>query len=150
LASQGRNQPLRNVRLLGDQCEEGSQDKDGDRERHCDRRTRLASRQSRKKPKDAVQPGLPNEFDRQPANWVQLICELQRDWLREATVPGFAEIIVRRCFFALTNQCFSGRPLCAVGCSEITAGIRHLPSQLTSRSKGIGQCLGSVLPKGHR
>jgi hypothetical protein len=50
-------QPLRNVRLLGDQYEEGSQDKDGGRERHSDRHTRLASRQSRKKPKDAVQPG---------------------------------------------------------------------------------------------
>jgi len=28
-----------------------------------------------------------------PTSWVQLICELQRDWLREATVPGFAEIV---------------------------------------------------------
>lgn len=28
-----------------------------------------------------------------PTTWVQLICELQRDWNREATVPGFAEIL---------------------------------------------------------
>ena len=28
-----------------------------------------------------------------PIGWVQLICELQRDWRREATVPGFAEIL---------------------------------------------------------
>lgn len=28
-----------------------------------------------------------------PTTWVQLICELQRDWSREATVPGFAEIL---------------------------------------------------------
>ena len=28
-----------------------------------------------------------------PTGWVQLICELQRDWNREATVPGFAEIL---------------------------------------------------------
>ena len=28
-----------------------------------------------------------------PTSWVQLICELQRDWNREATVPGFAEIV---------------------------------------------------------
>lgn len=29
----------------------------------------------------------------QPTTWVQLICELQRDWNREATVPGFADIL---------------------------------------------------------
>jgi nicotinamidase-related amidase len=29
----------------------------------------------------------------QPTSWVQLICELQRDWNREATVPGFADIV---------------------------------------------------------
>ena len=29
----------------------------------------------------------------QPTGWVQLICELQRDWNREKTVPGFAEIV---------------------------------------------------------
>jgi len=29
----------------------------------------------------------------QPTSWVQLICELQRDWNREKTVPGFAEIL---------------------------------------------------------
>jgi nicotinamidase-related amidase len=29
----------------------------------------------------------------QPASWVQLICELQRDWNRSATVPGFSEIL---------------------------------------------------------
>jgi nicotinamidase-related amidase len=28
-----------------------------------------------------------------PITWVQLICELQRDWLRGETVPGFAEIL---------------------------------------------------------
>lgn len=28
-----------------------------------------------------------------PTSWVQLICELQRDWNRTATVPGFAEIV---------------------------------------------------------
>lgn len=28
-----------------------------------------------------------------PTTWVQLICELQRDWNREATVPGFADIV---------------------------------------------------------
>ncbi|WP_113049208.1 hydrolase [Agrobacterium tumefaciens] len=28
-----------------------------------------------------------------PITWIQLACELQRDWAREATVPGFAEIV---------------------------------------------------------
>jgi nicotinamidase-related amidase len=28
-----------------------------------------------------------------PTTWVQLICELQRDWNRKATVPGFSEIL---------------------------------------------------------
>ncbi|MGN6706326.1 MAG: hydrolase [Rhodanobacter sp.] len=28
-----------------------------------------------------------------PTGWVQLICELQRDWNREATLPGFGEIL---------------------------------------------------------
>jgi nicotinamidase-related amidase len=28
-----------------------------------------------------------------PVSWVQLICELQRDWNREKTVPGFANIL---------------------------------------------------------
>jgi len=28
-----------------------------------------------------------------PTSWVQLICELQRDWNRKATVAGFAEIL---------------------------------------------------------
>jgi nicotinamidase-related amidase len=28
-----------------------------------------------------------------PTSWVQLICELQRDWNRQKTVPGFAEIL---------------------------------------------------------
>jgi nicotinamidase-related amidase len=28
-----------------------------------------------------------------PASWVQVICELQRDWSRRATVPGFSEIL---------------------------------------------------------
>ena len=29
----------------------------------------------------------------QPTSWVQLICELQRDWQREETAPRFAEIV---------------------------------------------------------
>lgn len=29
----------------------------------------------------------------QPTSWVQLICELQRDWARSATVPKFSEIL---------------------------------------------------------
>ncbi|WP_233804226.1 hydrolase [Paraburkholderia sp. HP33-1] len=28
-----------------------------------------------------------------PTSWVQLICELQRDWNREKSVPGFADIL---------------------------------------------------------
>ncbi|MDG4893602.1 hydrolase [Mesorhizobium sp. WSM4976] len=28
-----------------------------------------------------------------PVSWVQFACELQRDWLREKTAPGFAEIV---------------------------------------------------------
>ncbi|MGH8159984.1 MAG: hydrolase [Rhodanobacter sp.] len=28
-----------------------------------------------------------------PVSWVQLVCELQRDWNREKTVDGFAEIV---------------------------------------------------------
>src|SRR5579863_4433234 len=28
-----------------------------------------------------------------PTSWVQLICELQRDWNRKGTVPGFADIL---------------------------------------------------------
>ncbi len=28
-----------------------------------------------------------------PVSWIQLACELQRDWNREETVPGFAEIV---------------------------------------------------------
>jgi nicotinamidase-related amidase len=28
-----------------------------------------------------------------PASWVQVICELQRDWNRRVTVPGFSEIL---------------------------------------------------------
>jgi nicotinamidase-related amidase len=28
-----------------------------------------------------------------PTSWVQLICELQRDWNRDATVPGFSDIL---------------------------------------------------------
>jgi nicotinamidase-related amidase len=28
-----------------------------------------------------------------PTSWVQVICELQRDWNRTDTVPGFAEIL---------------------------------------------------------
>ncbi|KQV14883.1 amidase [Rhizobium sp. Root1203] len=30
-----------------------------------------------------------------PVSWVQLICELQRDWNREETVPGFADILFK-------------------------------------------------------
>lgn len=29
----------------------------------------------------------------QPVSWVQVACELQRDWAREATVPTFADIL---------------------------------------------------------
>ena len=29
----------------------------------------------------------------QPVSWIQLACELQRDWNREATTTGFAEIV---------------------------------------------------------
>jgi nicotinamidase-related amidase len=29
----------------------------------------------------------------QPVSWVSLICELQRDWNRKETVPGFSEIL---------------------------------------------------------
>jgi nicotinamidase-related amidase len=29
----------------------------------------------------------------QPASWIQLVCELQRDWQRELTAPRFAEIV---------------------------------------------------------
>ncbi|HXJ38382.1 MAG TPA: hydrolase [Bryobacteraceae bacterium] len=28
-----------------------------------------------------------------PTSWVQVICELQRDWLRKETVPGFIDIL---------------------------------------------------------
>jgi nicotinamidase-related amidase len=28
-----------------------------------------------------------------PVSWIQLACELQRDWKRDATAPGFAEIV---------------------------------------------------------
>lgn len=28
-----------------------------------------------------------------PVSWVQLLCELQRDWNRERTTPGFADIL---------------------------------------------------------
>lgn len=29
----------------------------------------------------------------QPISWVQLACELQRDWNRTSTAPGFGEIV---------------------------------------------------------
>ncbi|MEO8777138.1 MAG: isochorismatase family protein, partial [Rhodanobacter sp.] len=29
----------------------------------------------------------------QPVSWIQLACELQRDWLRKETAAGFAEIV---------------------------------------------------------
>ena len=28
-----------------------------------------------------------------PTCWVQIICELQRDWNREKTIPEFADIL---------------------------------------------------------
>ncbi len=31
---------------------------------------------------------------KKPTTWVQLICELQRDWNRERTVPAFSEILI--------------------------------------------------------
>ena len=44
---------------------------------------------------DAHRAGLERivQAGAKPISWVQLICELQRDWLREDTVPGFAEIL---------------------------------------------------------
>ncbi|QUD88653.1 hydrolase [Phenylobacterium montanum] len=43
----------------------------------------------------AHQAGLLRLFQAgaQPTSWVQLICELQRDWNRVETVPGFSEIL---------------------------------------------------------
>jgi nicotinamidase-related amidase len=45
--------------------------------------------------KVAHQAGLLRLFQAgaQPTSWVQLICELQRDWNREGAVPGFSEIL---------------------------------------------------------
>ncbi len=31
----------------------------------------------------------------QPTSWIQLICELQRDWARTETVPGFSDIVFK-------------------------------------------------------
>ena len=44
---------------------------------------------------DAHRAGLDRimQAGAKPTTWVQLACELQRDWLREKTVPGFAEIV---------------------------------------------------------
>jgi nicotinamidase-related amidase len=44
---------------------------------------------------DAHRAGLERivQAGAQPAGWVQIACELQRDWLRERTVPGFADIV---------------------------------------------------------
>lgn len=44
---------------------------------------------------EAHRAGLQRIFQAgaQPISWIQLACELQRDWAREATVPGFAEIV---------------------------------------------------------
>jgi hypothetical protein len=28
-----------------------------------------------------------------PVSWIQLVCELQRDWNRETTAASFAEIV---------------------------------------------------------
>lgn len=43
----------------------------------------------------AHQAGLERIFQAggKPTSWVQVICELQRDWNRTDTVPGFAEIL---------------------------------------------------------
>lgn len=43
----------------------------------------------------AHQAGLLRLFQAgaKPTSWVQLICELQRDWNRVETVPGFSEIL---------------------------------------------------------
>jgi nicotinamidase-related amidase len=30
-----------------------------------------------------------------PVSWIQVACELQRDWNRAATAQGFAEIVLR-------------------------------------------------------
>ncbi|GGP24857.1 hydrolase [Silvimonas amylolytica] len=44
---------------------------------------------------EAHQAGLERlvQAGARPTSWVQLICELQRDWNREKTVPGFADIL---------------------------------------------------------
>lgn len=44
---------------------------------------------------EAHRAGLQRIFQAggKPTGWVQLICELQRDWNREATVPRFADIV---------------------------------------------------------
>jgi nicotinamidase-related amidase len=44
---------------------------------------------------DAHRAGLDRiiQAGAKPTSWVQLVCELQRDWNRAATVPGFSDII---------------------------------------------------------
>jgi nicotinamidase-related amidase len=44
---------------------------------------------------EAHRAGLERIFQAgaQPTSWVQLICELQRDWQREKTVPKFSQIV---------------------------------------------------------
>jgi nicotinamidase-related amidase len=44
---------------------------------------------------EAHRAGLERIFQAgaKPTSWVQLICELQRDWQRKETVPGFADIL---------------------------------------------------------
>jgi nicotinamidase-related amidase len=44
---------------------------------------------------DAHRAGLERiiQAGAKPTGWVQLICELQRDWAREETIPGFSEIV---------------------------------------------------------
>jgi nicotinamidase-related amidase len=45
--------------------------------------------------REAHQAGLERilQAGGQPTSWVQLICELQRDWKRKETVPTFAQIL---------------------------------------------------------
>ena len=44
---------------------------------------------------DAHRAGLERivQAGAKPTSWVQLICELQRDWLRKETVPSFVDIL---------------------------------------------------------
>jgi nicotinamidase-related amidase len=42
---------------------------------------------------EAHRAGLERIVQAGPTSWVQLICELQRDWPRKETVPGFVDIL---------------------------------------------------------